>query len=105
MEERTLKRLPGESATFKVKISGTPKPEVQWNVNGVVILPSDRIIPNIENEFATLTLRKILPEDECDYIIRIHNEHGEVEETVSLVVISMNTIIIITIGNNLSLHV
>lgn len=98
MEERTLKRLPGESATFKVKISGTPNPEVQWNVKGVVILPSNRIIPNIDNEFATLTLKNIMPEDECEYIIRIHNEHGEVEETVSLVVISK--IIVLTIWSS-----
>lgn len=92
MEERILKRLPGEDATFKIKISGTPKPSVEWNINGTVLVPNDRLIPQVENEFATLTLRKIVPEDGNNFVIRIQNEHGTVEETVSLIVISKKII-------------
>lgn len=88
MNDKILKVLPEQDAMFKVKIGGTPRPEVQWFVDGTLVKPTKNIKPTIENEFATLTIRKVVPEDENTYTIVVRNDHGEVREDVSLVVIS-----------------
>lgn len=83
-----LKVLPGQDAIFRVKIGGTPHPEAEWFVDGTLIKPTKNRKSTTENEFASLTIRKVVPEDENIYTIVVRNDHGEVREEVSLVVIS-----------------
>lgn len=42
----------------------------------------------MDNQCASLTIKKISPDDENNYIIRVRNDHGEVDESVSLLVMS-----------------
>lgn len=88
MDDKVYKVLPGEEVTLRAKVAGSPKPTAEWSVNGTLIKPSPNKIPQIENEYATLTIQKVMPEDGGEYTIRVRNEHGDVEETVTLIIMS-----------------
>lgn len=88
VKDRVQKRVSGEDVTFTVKISGTPKPDIQWYINEYLITPSHKFITSRDDENANLTIKKLEPEDENHYTVKVKNDHGEVEESVSLLVIS-----------------
>lgn len=76
--------MPGDEATFKVKFTGVPRPEIKWKVDGRVIIPSDRVTATVQDEYAVLRIHKIVPEDQNKYTICVQNDHGTVEEIVEL---------------------
>lgn len=90
-----MKLVEGEDASFTLKITGTPTPAITWTVNGKALIPSKRVSFTIENGYATLNIKKVITDDENSYTIRVVNDHGEDQETVSLTIISMFNYIII----------
>lgn len=88
LEDTITKRLPGESVSFQAKLSGTPTPSVTWTVNGRIVKPSVNIKITEDDQFATLTIKKICDDDENIYTVRVENEHGIVDASQSLLVIS-----------------
>lgn len=91
--DKIIKVLTGEDASFRVKITGTPEPITEWFVDGNLVVPNNRNVFTNEDQYVNFTLRKVTPTDENIYTIKVHNEYGDVEESVSLVIISTFSII------------
>ena len=102
VEEKLIKRMPGEDVTFKVKFNGVPRPEIKWTVDGRIILPTDRVTATVQDEYAVLQIRKLVPEDQNIYTICVQNDHGTVEDTVELNVMCKLRHFSIKIGYNMS---
>lgn len=62
-------------------------PTDEWTVNGRVVTKTKRIIPNIQEESATLTIKKIEEKDIGDYTLKLVNSHGEAEVDIKVVIV------------------
>lgn len=51
-------------------------------------MPNNRSTFAADDEYATFTIRKVVDDDDNTYTIKVHNDYGEVEDTVSLVIMS-----------------
>ena len=83
----------GDDVEMCVNFTAAPKPMGEWSVNGHVIQKSNRIIPTIDEESATLTIKKVHKEDLGDYTLKLINVHGD--STISIKLIIMRKFIII----------
>lgn len=75
-----------DDVTITVKFTATPKPTTEWSVNGKVVPKSKRIIPTIDEESATLTIKKVQEEDIGDYTLKLTNTCGEASTDISLII-------------------
>lgn len=85
---KTFKVRKDEDVTFVVKFNATPKPEGEWIVSENIIKKSSRIEPHINEQSASLTIKKIVEADAGNYTIKLRNPCGEAE--TSLIVIYMS---------------
>ncbi|EDW38706.1 GL21409, partial [Drosophila persimilis] len=91
-KEQTLKVKENEDATFTVKYTGgAPQPEAVWTTRNVVIPKSKRVTPSIDEQCATLTLRKVVDDDEGEYTVKLVNPVGEAEASLHLVIMRKPT--------------
>lgn len=77
-----------DDVTFVVKFNATPKPEGEWTVSENVIKKSPRAEPKIDEQSASLTIRKIVETDAGDYTIRLRNVCGEAETSLKVIYMS-----------------
>ena len=77
----------GEDVEINVKFSASPMPTEEWTVNGRVVSKTKRIIPTIQEESATLTIKKIEEKDIGDYTLKLVNSHGEAEIDIKVVIV------------------
>lgn len=77
-----------EDVTFTIKFNATPKPEAEWSVAETIIKRSDRIEPVINEQSASLTIKKIVETDAGEYKIRLKNSCGEAETTMRVIYMS-----------------
>jgi len=75
----------GDKATFKVRIKGNPKPEVDWFKDGKQLEDAGRIVI-IDEEDGTheLAIDNVEPDDVGTYKCVAFNEVGEVEQAAPL---------------------
>lgn len=86
-KNQTVKVKENDDVTMTVKYTGVPKPEAEWTTSKTVkIKPTKRAIPNIDEQSASLTLRKVVEEDEDVYTVRLVNPVGEAEAHINLVI-------------------
>lgn len=79
----------GKEAKFDVRVSGSPKPEVEWVRNDKVIEDAGRYLLIDEEEGVghfSLVIDDIKPEDAGFYKCIVINDTGEVETSANLVV-------------------
>lgn len=74
----------GETARFTVKVSGFPKPTVQWSHNGKVIKSSSIYKLIDEKEEYTLVITKVTSEYEGEYSCTATNRFGQTTCTTYL---------------------
>uniref|UniRef100_A0A3Q0QVQ1 Ig-like domain-containing protein n=1 Tax=Amphilophus citrinellus TaxID=61819 RepID=A0A3Q0QVQ1_AMPCI len=74
----------GETATFTVKVSGFPKPTVQWSHNGKVIKSSSVYKLIEEKEEYTLVITQVTSEYEGKYSCTATNRFGQTTCTTYL---------------------
>lgn len=74
----------GETAKFTVKVSGVPKPVVQWSHNGKVITSSSVYKLIEEKEDYTLVITKVTSEYEGEYSCTATNRFGKTTCTTYL---------------------
>ncbi|KAG5283757.1 hypothetical protein AALO_G00045780, partial [Alosa alosa] len=67
----------GDTAKFTVIVSGFPKPDVQWQHNGQVIVSSSVYKFIQERDEYTLIITKVQEETEGEYSCIMRNEYGE----------------------------
>uniref|UniRef100_A0ABL0EK17 Titin n=1 Tax=Rhodnius prolixus TaxID=13249 RepID=A0ABL0EK17_RHOPR len=87
VKEYKVKR--GEDATFTIKYTGTPKPTDEWTVNGTVIKKSNRIFTSVEEDSASLTIKKVEDSDRGSYCIKLKNNVGEASASLTLIIIEV----------------
>nr|XP_031826010.1 titin-like isoform X2 [Nomia melanderi] len=77
----------GEDVEIVVKFTGTPKPSDEWTVNGTVVTKSKRVVPSLDEECASLTIRKIQEEEVGNYTLKLSNQVGETSIEISVVIV------------------
>lgn len=85
---KTYKVKKDDDVTFVVKFNAQPKPEGEWTVNETIVKKSNRIEPNINDQSASLTIKKIVETDAGDYVIRLKNVCGEAETSLKVIYMS-----------------
>jgi hypothetical protein len=76
----------GESAELKVKLSGIPKPKIEWFKNGQPIDIDDKHVQTIEkDDCCSLIIDSTQLDDKASYTLKATNKAGEIESpTISL---------------------
>jgi hypothetical protein len=74
-----------DEVTFTIKFTATPKPDDEWTVSEKIVNKSDRIIPKIDEQSASLTIKKIVETDAGEYTIRLKNVVGEAETSLKVI--------------------
>lgn len=69
--------LNDENFVYKVDYIGNPKPKIIWYHNGLPIEPDENVIIEYGEYTSSLTIKKILKEDEGEYRARITSFMGE----------------------------
>lgn len=82
---KTYKVKKEDDVTFTVKFNATPKPEDEWTVSGNIIKKSDRIIPKLDEQSASLTIKRVEETDAGEYTIKLRNVCGEVETSLRVI--------------------
>jgi hypothetical protein len=82
---KTYRVKQDDEVTFNVKFTATPKPDVEWTVSEKVIKKSDRHEPRINDQSASLTIRRIVETDAGDYTVKLKNIVGEVETSLKVI--------------------
>lgn len=77
----------GDTIEFKAKVTGEPKPEVEFLKDGRKITPDSRIKIEKEGDTHRLIIRKATEEDAGSYQCVAKNEHGSVESDAKLEVL------------------
>ena len=70
----------GETAELTVKLSGTPKPDIQWLKNGQPVPIDNKRIKTIEkDDNYSLIIDNAQPDDKASYTLKATNKAGEIE--------------------------
>lgn len=72
-----------------VKFAASPKPSDEWTVNGNVVQKSNRISTTINDESATLTIKKIEDDDVGEYTLRLSNTYGETSINIKVIIVGV----------------
>jgi hypothetical protein len=75
----------GDEVTFNVKFNATPKPEFEWTTSETIINKSPRHEPKVTDQYASLTIKRIVETDAGDYNVKLRNVCGEVETTLKVI--------------------
>lgn len=76
----------GDDVEMGVNFTAAPKPTDEWTVNGRVIQKSKKLIPTIDEESATLTIKKVQKDDVGDYTLKLTNVHGDATINIQLII-------------------
>lgn len=87
-KDKVYKVKENEDVTFRIKLSGTPKPEAEWYTSGKVVKKSPRIAKTTDEQSASLTIKKVVDEDVGEYTIKAKNPCGEAEANLTLIIMS-----------------
>ncbi|KAL9904483.1 titin-like [Glossina fuscipes fuscipes] len=83
-KQQTFKVKEDEEVALSVKYSGVPQPQAEWSTSKKVIIKTQRTVPTIDEQTATLTIKKVVNEDEGEYVVKLTNPVGEAEATLHL---------------------
>lgn len=87
-KDQTIKVKENDDVTMTVKFSGTPKPDAEWSTTKNVVVKNKHLIPTLDEQSASLTIKKVVDDDEGIYTVRLKNPVGEVEATLNLIIMS-----------------
>lgn len=85
-KDQTVKVKEDEDVTLTIKYTGVPQPEAEWSTSKTVIVKSKRLIPTIDEQSASLTIKKVAEEDEGVYTVKLANPVGEAEASLHLII-------------------
>lgn len=69
-----------------VNFTASPKPTDEWTVNERIVQKSKRIVPTVDEESATLTIKKVQKEDVGNYKLKLTNIHGDATINIKLII-------------------
>lgn len=79
----------GDQASFECAVSGEPRAEISWYLNGDAIEPRDdrvKIFSDPQTGQRGLIISPVRPEDRGNYVARASNRAGEAKSFAKLVV-------------------
>ena len=82
----------GDSVRFEVRVSGAPKPNVQWSHNGDELKNSIDIRITEEGDRRVLFIPEVFDEDAGEYTVRAENSAGVASSQTNLVIKSKGTL-------------
>lgn len=88
MKQNVYKVRENEDVTFTIPFGGKPKPDAEWFVSNKVVKPGPRKKKTIDEESASLTIKKVVDEDAGEYTIKLTNPVGDVSASLTLVILS-----------------
>ncbi|XP_074662091.1 titin-like isoform X2 [Tubulanus polymorphus] len=75
---KNFKLIEGSDVTFVCKVTGVPRPQIQWYKNGIYIQPSQRFVQRYTHDgYCTLRIRIALKEDAGHYTVFAINPYGK----------------------------
>ena len=70
----------GERAEFNVKLSGVPKPKIEWFKNGQPLVIDNKRIRTVEkDDQCSLIIEQAQLDDKASYTVKVTNKAGEIE--------------------------
>uniref|UniRef100_A0A0K8VP60 Titin n=2 Tax=Bactrocera latifrons TaxID=174628 RepID=A0A0K8VP60_BACLA len=90
-KDQTIKVKENDDVTMTVKFTGTPKPDAEWSTTKNVVVKNKHLIPTLDEQSASLTIKKVVDDDEGIYTVRLKNPVGEVEATLNLIIMRKPT--------------
>lgn len=88
MKKTVYKVRENEDVTFTIPFGGTPTPEAEWFTSDTIVKTTPRKKKTIDEESATLTIRRVVDEDAGDYTIKLTNPVGDVSAALKLILLS-----------------
>lgn len=88
LKETVYKVRENEDVTFTIPFAGTPKPEVEWFTSGTVVRSTPRKKKTLDEDSATLTIKKVVDDDAGEYTIKVTNPVGDVSAALKLIILS-----------------
>lgn len=77
-----------ENVTFTIPFTAAPKPEAEWFTSGAVVKTTPRKKKTLDEDSATLTIKKVVDDDAGEYTIKLKNPIGDVEASLTLIILS-----------------
>lgn len=88
LKKNVYKVRESEDVTFTIPFSGTPKPEAEWFTSGTVVKSTPRTKKTLGEDSASLTIKKVVDDDAGEYTIKLKNPVGDVQASLTLVILS-----------------
>lgn len=86
-KQQTIKVKENDDVTMTVKYTGVPQPDAEWTTSKkVIVKKTNRTIPTIDEQSATLTIKKVVDEDEGEYTVKLKNPVGDAEASLHLII-------------------
>lgn len=92
MKQIVYKVRENEDVTFTIPIAGTPKPEAEWFTSGTVVKSTPHKKKTLDEDSASLTIKKVVDDDAGEYTIKLTNPVGDVSASLKLIILSKSNI-------------
>lgn len=83
----------GADIELKCKFTGSPQPEVEWFKDGGPLEQCDRITSTVNDDVASLMIKKAAADDEGWYRCRLSNEKGVTAVEAEVIVVEAPTFV------------
>lgn len=84
---KDLRCCDGDSVRLECHVEGKPEPQIVWQKDGKQLNEtSDDFTTNYDGERATLTIKRVYPEDEGEYVCIASNSIGETISSACIIV-------------------
>lgn len=88
LKQNVYKVRENEDVTFTIPFAGSPKPDAEWFTSGVLVKPNPRKKKGIDEDSASLTIKKVVDDDAGEYTIKLTNPVGDVSASLTLIILS-----------------
>lgn len=84
---KDLRCCDGDSVRLECHVEGKPEPQIVWQKDGKQLNEtSDDFITSYDSERSTLTIKRVYPEDEGEYVCIASNSIGETISSACIIV-------------------
>lgn len=84
---KDLRCCDGDSVRLECHVEGKPEPQIVWQKDGKQLNETnDDLITSYDSERATLTIKRVYPEDEGEYVCIASNSIGETISSACIIV-------------------
>lgn len=85
-ENTVYKVKQNDDVTVNLKFIASPKPTVEWYQSKNILKKSPKLSPTFDEQSASLTIRKIVDTDAGEYTVKVFNEYGTAEVSITIII-------------------